>query len=170
MRQEIPRTLDQYSLRHNLRNDSEPRPCSHLQSEQALLWTLRNSSWTSRPIKPLTTKQPKTSMTQTQGGQSWLMASPNMTVGSMSRTPETYGLEYYNTSMTALSWDISVKTKPWHQSEINTHGPDFGTSSLSFVSPVEPVCVPNHSATAPMACSNNYQYWYNPGIRYQWIS
>ena len=157
-------------LGFNLWNHSEPCPCSCPQSEQALLWTLRNSSQTSRLIKPPTTKQPNTSTTQTRGGQSQLMASSDMTVGSMSQRPETYGLEYYSTSMTTPSQDISVKTKPWHQSDVNTHGLDFRTSSPSFVSPVRPVCVPNHSATAPMACSNNYRYWNNPGIRYQWIS
>ena len=145
--------------------DSIPNPCV-----DQFLTTLRNSSWISRLIKPLTTKQSNTSMTQTQGGHSQPMAWSDMTDESTSWKPETCGLEYYNTSMTTSSWDILVKTKPSHQSDTNIHGLDFGTSSPSFVSPVPPVCILNHSATGPMACSNNYWYQINPGIQFQWTS
>ena len=151
-------------------NHSGPHPWSRLHYEQALLWTLRNSSWISRLIKLLTTKQSNTSITQTRGGHSWLMVSSDMMAESMSWKLETWGLEYYNTSTTTSSWDISVKTKPLHQSDTNIHGLDFRTLSPSFVSPVPSVCILNHSTTCPMACSNNYRYQNNPGIQYQWTS
>ena len=162
MRQWTHRILDQYSLPHNSWNHSGPHPWSCSQSDQALPWTLKNSLPISRLTKILTMRRSNTSTThQTWDGHNQPMASSDIVIKFTSRKLETCGSEYYNTSMTTFSLNISVKTKPWHQSDANTHGPDFRTLSLSFVCPVQPVCILNHSTTSPMACSNNFQYLNN---------
>ena len=107
------RISDWYSLPHNSWNHSRPHPWSCPHSKQALSWTLKNSSWTSRLTKPFIMRHSNTSMThQTQDGHSQLMVSSDMTTKFTSQKLETCSLKYYNTSMTTFSLDISVKTKP----------------------------------------------------------